>query len=227
MVFLKKGRFGPYVQLGEGEAPKRSSLPKAWEPSSLDLERALKLLSLPREVGPHPEDQEMILAGLGRYGPYVQKGRIYANLPGIDDVFEIGLNRAVAVLDEKKSGKAFGRGKGPPPPVKELGPHPDDEAPVNVMSGRYGPYIAWNRVFANVPKNVQPTDVTLDMALPLLAKKLEAGGGKAKPAKKAAKPKAEKPVTEKKPPAKKAAAAKTPAKKTNAKPAAKKSAAKK
>ncbi len=107
-VWLKNGRFGPYVQLGEGDKPKRASLPKGWPPVSVDLDKALRLLRLPREVGPHPDDGQMILAGIGRYGPYVQHGSVYANLPDPDEVFDIGLNRATAVLAEKLAGGGKG-----------------------------------------------------------------------------------------------------------------------
>lgn len=211
-VTLKNGRFGPYVQQGEGEKPKRASLPKGWDAAGMDLEKALRLLSLPRDVGVHPEDGQMILAGIGRYGPYVQHGKVYANLPSVDDAFEVGLNRAVTVLAEKAAGGGRGRfqrgGGGGPPALKELGPHPDDSAPIKVMNGRYGPYIAWNRVFANVPKGMEPTAVTLEQALPLLAAKAASGGGKK--GAKAAKPKAE-PKAKAEPAAKKATA-KKPAK---------------
>jgi DNA topoisomerase-1 len=222
-VTMRSGRFGIYVQLGDGEKPKRSSIPKGWDPDSLDLERALKLLGLPRQVGPHPEDKEMILANIGRYGPYIQKGATYVNLPGVDDVFEIQMNRAVALIEEKKAGggKRFGRGAGAPPPLKELGAHPDDNEMVKVMSGRYGPYVAWNRVFATIPKEVKPEDVTMEMALPWLAKKLESGGGgKArKPAKKVAAKKDD--AAPKKAPAKKAASKKSAPKKSAPKKSAK------
>jgi DNA topoisomerase-1 len=216
-VNLKNGRFGPYVQLGESEKPKRASLPKGWDAAGMDLEKALKLLSLPREVGAHPEDGQMILAGIGRYGPYVQHGKVYANLPSVDDAFEVGLNRAVAVLAEKAAGGGrgrFQRGGGTPPALKELGPHPEDGTPLRVMSGRFGPYIAWNRVFANIPKGSDPMAMTLEEALPMLAKKVESApkkGGNtskkktaaadkdAKPAKAAPKKAADKKTAEKKP----------------------------
>ncbi|MBU6372847.1 MAG: type I DNA topoisomerase [Alphaproteobacteria bacterium] len=219
-VTLKNGRFGPYVQQGDGDKPKRASLPKGWDAAGMDLEKALKLLSLPREVGVHPEDGQTILAGIGRYGPYVQHGKVYANLPSVDDAFEVGLNRAVTVLAEKAAGGGRGRfqrgGGGGQAALKELGPHPDDSAPIKVLNGRYGPYIAWNRVFANVPKGMEPKDVTLEQALPLLAAKAASGGGKkgGKTAKAKAEPKAAKAKAE---PKAKAAPAKAKAK---AKPAA-------
>ena len=208
-IWLKSGRFGPYVQQGDGEKPKRASLPKGWNAPDMTLEKAIRLLSLPREVGAHPEDGQMILAGIGRYGPYVQHGKAYANLPSVDDAFEVGLNRAVAVLAEKAAGGGRGRfqrgGGGSAPALKELGPHPEDQAPIKVMNGRYGPYIAWNRVFANVPKGADPAAITLEEALPLLAKKAESAPAKKGKPVKAAK-KAEKPEAKPKAPAKKAAA---------------------
>jgi DNA topoisomerase-1 len=215
-VFLKAGRFGPYVQLGEGDKPKRSSLPKGWSAAAMDLEKALRLLRLPREVGLHPEDNQPISAGIGRFGPFVLHNGTYANLPNVDEVFEVGLNRAVALLAEKRAGG--GRpGRGEAAALKDLGAHPGDGAPVKVLAGRYGPYIKHGSTNANIPKGKDPQDVTLEEAVALLAEREAKGGGKKKPAKAAAKPKAEKA------PAKKAAAKKPAAKK----PAAKKPAARK
>ncbi|MEW6020402.1 MAG: DNA topoisomerase, partial [Pseudomonadota bacterium] len=191
VVFLKSGRFGPYVQLGEGDKPKRSSLPKTWSPAAMDLDKGLRLLRLPREVGEHPEDGQMILAGLGRYGPFVQHNGAYANLESIDEVFEVGLNRAVALIAEKKAGGKGRRGEAAA--LKDLGAHPADGAPVRILSGRYGPYIKHGSTNANIPRGSDPQDVTLEQAVALLAEREAKGGGK-KPAKKAAKPKAEKPA---------------------------------
>ena len=209
-VFLKAGRFGPYVQLGEGDKPKRSSLPKGWSAAAMDLEKALRLLRLPREVGLHPEDNQPISAGIGRFGPFVLHNGTYANLPNVDEVFEVGLNRAVALLAEKRAGG--GRpGRGEAAALKDLGAHPGDGAPVKVLAGRYGPYIKHGSTNANIPKGKDPQDVTLEEAVALLAEREAKGGGKKKPAKAAAKPKAEKA------PAKKAAAKKPAAKKPAAK----------
>ena len=208
-VFLKSGRFGAYVQLGEGEKPKRSSLPKGWSAPDMDLEKGLRLLRLPREVGLHPEDNQPILAGIGRFGPFVLHAGTYANLSGADEVFEVGLNRAVTLLAEKRAGRA---GRGESAALKDLGVHPSDGAPVKVLSGRYGPYIKHGATNANVPRGTDPQDVTLEQALELLAARAAKGGGKKKPAR-AAKAKA----------APKAAAAKATAKKmAKKKPAAKK-----
>jgi DNA topoisomerase-1 len=218
-VWLKAGRFGPYVQLGEGEKPKRASLPKGWSAAVMDLEKALRLLKLPREVGVHPEDGQPILAGIGRYGPFVQHSGTYANLSNVDEVFEVGLNRAVALLAEKRAGGAGRRGEAQA--LKELGAHPADGQPVRVLSGRYGPYIKHGSTNANVPRGSDPQALTLEQAVALLAERAAKGGGKKKPAR-AAKAKAEgaETKTAKKPVAKKAAAKKPAAKKTTAKKAA-------
>ncbi|MDX2237269.1 MAG: type I DNA topoisomerase [Hyphomonadaceae bacterium] len=214
-VLLKSGRFGIYVQLGDGEKPKRASLPKGWDAETLDLERAIRLLMLPREVGPHPSDGEMILAGLGRYGPYLQKGKTYANLPGIDDVFEIQMNRAVAVIDEKLAGGGRGRfGRGATvAALKELGESPVTGKMVKVMPGRYGPYVTDGATNATVPKEIKPEDLTFDQALPLLEARAGAGGKKKKPARGNGSEKAKAAATPKKAPAKKAAAKKAAPKK--------------
>ena len=202
-VNLKIGRFGPYVETaGDGDKPKRSSLPKGWSPASLDLERALRLLSLPREVGLHPEDGKPITAGLGRYGPFVQHAGTYANVSDIEEVFEVGLNRAVTLLAEKRAGRA-GRGAATAP-LKELGAHPEDGAPVQVMAGRFGPYVKWGKVNATLPKGMAPEDLSMEAALPLLAAKAGKPGGK--PARKAAAKPAAKPAAKKAPAKKKASA---------------------
>ena len=200
-VQLKIGRFGPYVEVTppDGEKPRRSSLPKGWSPASLDLERALKLLSLPREVGAHPEDGKKITAGLGRYGPFILHDGTYANVSDIDEVFDIGLNRAVALLAEKRAGGGRGRGAAAAP-LKDLGAHPETGEPIHVMAGRFGPYVKSGKINATLPRGTAPEHLTLEAALPLLAAKAGASGKKA-PAKKAA---AKKPAA-KKAPAKKAA----------------------
>ncbi|CAN5497785.1 type I DNA topoisomerase [soil metagenome] len=221
IVFLKSGRFGPYVQLGDGEKPKRSSLPKGWSAPAMDLEKGLRLLRLPREVGAHPEDGIMITAGIGRFGPFVLHNGTYANLPSADEVFEVGLNRAVTLLAEKRAGGRGGRGESAA--LKDLGAHPVDGQPVKVLAGRYGPYIKHGSTNANVPKGSDPQDLTLEEAVKLIAERVEKGGGK-KPAKKAkAAPKAKAAAKPKAAPGATAAVKKPAAKK----PAAKKPAAKK
>ncbi len=222
MVSLKIGRFGPYVQLGEPESkedkPKRSSLPKAWPPASIDLDRALKLLSLPRTVGIHPEDQTPIKAGLGRFGPFIETGGTYANLSNFDEIFEVGLNRAVDLIAEKRAGGG-GKGRGAAAaPLKELGTFGEGGDKISVMAGKYGPYIKCGKVNATLPKEMTPETVTLEQAIELINAK---GGASTKtkkaPAKKAA---AKKPATKaaaaKKPAAKKAPAKKAVAKKASA-----------
>ena len=203
-VLLKIGRFGPYVETaGDGDKPKRSSLPKGWSAATLELEQALRLLALPREVGAHPEDGKPITAGLGRYGPFVQHAGTYANVSDIDEVFDIGLNRAVALLAEKRAGRA-GRGASTAP-LKELGAHPDNGETVQVMAGRFGPYVKWGKINATLPKGTAPEEMTLEAALPLLAAK---AGAPAKGRKAPAKKPAAKKATAKKPAAKKAPAKK-------------------
>ncbi len=192
-VVVKSGRFGLYLQLGEGEGdekPKRSSIPKGIDAATVELETALKLLSLPREVGPHPEDGKMITAGLGRFGPFILHDGTYANVESIEDVFTIGVNRAVTVLADKRAGKGGGRfGRAAAKTVlKEVGEHPAG-GKIQVLDGKYGPYVSWNKVNATVPKGTEPTTLSLDDAVRLLAEREAKGGGK-KPAKKAAPKKA-------------------------------------
>ncbi|MEL6617580.1 MAG: type I DNA topoisomerase [Pseudomonadota bacterium] len=175
-----KGRFGPYVQRGavteENKKPPRQSIPKDWVPEDLELDRALMLLSLPREVGPHPEDGVMVWANIGRYGPYLKhaestsdRGGTNANLESIDEVWTVGMNRAVQLLAEKLASRG-GRGAAAKP-LHELGEHPDEGGPVNVMKGKYGPYVKWGKVNATIPKGTEPEQVTMDMAVQLIAEK--------------------------------------------------------
>ena len=233
-VTLRDGRFGPYVQLGEGEKPKRQGLPKGLSRSAVDLDIALNLLSLPREVAKHPTSGEPILVSIGRFGPYVQHGKVYASLTAADDVLSIGANRAIDLIVTKESGgggSRFGRAAAP---GRVVGQHPEG-GDIVARDGRYGPYVSWNGVNATLPKGTAADAVTLEEALPLIAqraanapvKKGRATTKKA-PAKKAVAKKAPpKKETVEKPAAKKAAA-KAPAKKTVAKkPALKKTTAKK
>ncbi|MDB5493834.1 MAG: topA [Phenylobacterium sp.] len=177
MVFLKAGRFGPYVQLGEDEKPKRASLPKGWSPAAMDLEKAMRLLRLPREVGPHPEDGQMIVAGIGRYGPFVLHDGAYANLSSIDEVFDVGVNRAVALIAEKRSAASARRG-GEPTSLKDLGPHPADGQPIKVLAGRYGPYVKHGSTNATIPKGSDPQSLTIEDAVKLIAEREAKGPGK-------------------------------------------------
>ncbi|MGN6551661.1 MAG: type I DNA topoisomerase [Pararhizobium sp.] len=177
-ITLRTGRFGPYVQRGEGKEAKRASLPKGWKPEDIDHEKAIALLSLPRDVGKHPETGKMISAGIGRYGPFLLHDGAYANLESVEDVFSVGLNRAVTVIAEKKA-KGPGRGRGTPAALKELGEHPDGGA-VTVRDGRYGPYVNWGTVNATLPKGKDPQSVTLEEAMALVTEKAGKSPGKAK-----------------------------------------------
>jgi len=214
-VTLRKGPYGLYVQLGEPEGegkkatkPKRTSIPDGFTLDEVDLALALSLLSLPRDIGPHPEDGVVIQAGIGRYGPYVKHGTTYASLPEPREVLTVGLNRAVTVLAEKGKGR-----RGRAGPLKDLGVHPEDEKPVTVHDGRYGPYVKHGKTNATIPRDRDPQEVTLDEALELIAARVakQAAGKKKAPAKK--KPAAKKKTAAKKKPAakKKAAPKKKPA----------------
>ena len=184
-IFLKSGRYGFYVQRGsqssDGTKPPRASLPPDWPPEAIDLRRALKLLDLPRNVGPHPADGEMIMAGIGRYGPYVRHGKTYANLKDTAEVFEVGMNRAVELLAAAVEGR---RGNGrAPEPLSRLGEHPARGGSVNIMNGRYGPYVKWERINATLPKDVDPGSVDMEMAVRLIDAKAakakgRSGGGR-------------------------------------------------
>ncbi len=188
-VTLRSGRFGPYIQLGEGskdDKPKRAGLPKGLSPEDVDLERALGLLSLPREVGKHPEDGEPIKAGIGRFGPYVQHGKTYANLEAGDEVLNIGLNRAVTLIAEKKLKPGRGRSFGPAP-GRTLGEHPDRGGPIVAKNGRYGPYVSHDGVNATITGDKTVDTITLDEAVALIDARIEAGGGKRRKATKAPK----------------------------------------
>ena len=221
-ISLRAGRFGPYVQRGEAtEAqpkPDRASLPKGWAADALTLERALELLSLPRQIGPHPDDGQMIEAAIGRFGPYVKHGTVYANIAEVEEVFTIGMNRAVEVL-ALKAARGPGRGAAAEP-LRVLGDHPDG-GPVQVMPGKFGPYVKWEKVNATLPKELTPEAVTLDEALVLIAEKAGKSGGKKKaaPKKVAAKAAGAKKAPAKKPAAKKPAAKRPVAKKAPAKKA--------
>jgi DNA topoisomerase-1 len=202
-ITLRSGRFGPYVQRGEAteekKKPDRASLPKGWKAEEMDLEKALTLLSLPREVGEHPEGGT-IKANFGRFGPYVMhqgpedKKPVYANLKDPQDVFEIGMNRAVELLAEKRANPG-GRGRGAAKPLHDLGEHPDEGGPIHIMDGRFGPYVKWGKVNATLPKDVKPEDVTPEKAVELIAEKT---AKKSPPRKAAKKPAAKKPAAKKK-----------------------------
>ena len=189
-VTLRSGRFGPYLQLGEGsedEKPRRSSIPKGVDAGSVDLEYALKLLSLPREVGVHPESGKMITAGLGRYGPFVLHDGMYANVESIDEVFSVGINRAVALIAEKAAGGKGRFQRAKPAVLKDLGEHPDGGGKIEVLSGRYGPYVKHGSTNATIPKGKDPAALTVAEAVDLIAERAAKGPSKKKkPVRKAA-----------------------------------------
>ena len=219
-VYMKSGRFGPYIQLGEGEEgekPKRASIPKGIGTEAVTLDYALKLLALPREVGVHPESGKPVMAGFGRYGPYIEHEGKYIKLDA-EEVLTVGLNRAVSLIAEAKTGGKGGAAR-TSAPIKVLGEHPERGGKIEVLSGRYGPYIKFGAVNATLPKGVAPEAVTMEEAVRIIAARMENGGGtKKKPAAKAkaAKPKA--PADEGKAP-KGGKKPKPPARKTPAKAA--------
>jgi DNA topoisomerase-1 len=209
-VSVRSGPYGAYVQLGPAptapeaepaEKPKRSkkkeaapkpkrvSLPKGLDPNLIHLDTALQLLALPRNVGAHPETGEMIVAGIGRFGPYLKIGPRYKTLPEGDDVLSVGLNRAVVLLAEPDKGRRAAS------PAKALGEHPDDGKSITLNKGRFGPYVKWGKVMATVTKAYDAETLTLDQAVELLAAKIAKGGApkkakgkdKAEPAEKAPK----------------------------------------
>jgi DNA topoisomerase-1 len=170
-ISLRTGRFGAYVQRGSGEKPKRVSVPKSMDPETLVLEEALGLLSLPREVARHPETKEPILAGIGRFGPYVQHGKTYASLGKDDDILSIGANRAIDLIAAKESGFTGRRfGDAASAPSRSLGEHPDG-GEVVIKAGRYGPYIKYAKLNVTLPRDADPTTLTLEEALALIAAK--------------------------------------------------------
>lgn len=178
-ITLRDGRFGSYIQEGEqtegGEKPKRASLPKNIRPENLTLQQALALLSLPREVAKHPTTGEPIIVNIGRYGPYVQHAKTYANISNDDDILTIGANRAIDLIVEKESGGGGSRFSRASEPGRVIGDHPDGGV-ISVKSGRFGPYVSWGKVNATIPRAIDPASVTMDQALEMIAAK-SAGGG--------------------------------------------------
>ena len=213
-VLLLNGRFGPYVQLGEatnGEKPRRASLPKGVTPQTLDLATALRLLSLPRSLGAHPQSGSPVEAGIGRFGPFVVCDGDFRSLGPGDDVYTVGLPRAIELLSEPKAGKRTGA-----TPLRDVGAHPSDGAPIQLYAGRYGPYVKHGTVNASLPKGADPEKLTVDEAVRLLAEreaKGDSGGRKGRGAKKAARGAKSAPKAA----AKKAAPGKAAAKKSGAK----------
>ncbi|MFO1008072.1 MAG: type I DNA topoisomerase [Planctomycetaceae bacterium] len=215
-IFSMIGPFGPYLQLGEvteeNPKPKRVSIPKGTDPASVNLDLALQLLSLPRNLGPHPDDGKAVNAGIGRFGPYVEHNRKYKSLQKTDDVLTIGFDRALELLAMAKVG---------PAPIRDLGKHPEDDQPVGIYEGKYGHYVKHGSVNATIPKDRPIEEFTLEEAVPLLAARAAAGGGKKgrgkKAAKKATKTTADTKVVKKKTTTKKAAKKATSKKKATKK----------
>jgi DNA topoisomerase-1 len=180
-VTLRSGRFGPYVQLGDGtddDKPKRASVPKGIDAATIDLERALQFLSLPREIGAHPETGQPITTSIGRYGPFVHHDGVYANLESVEDVFTIGINRAVVLLAEKAAGGGRKKWSRPQAQVlKDLGEHPEG-GKIEVLSGRYGPYVKHGTTNATLPKGKDPAALTVAEAVELLSARAAKNGGK-------------------------------------------------
>jgi DNA topoisomerase-1 len=199
-ITVRKGPYGFYIQLGEAvkgskEKPKRMALTAGVSPLEVTMEQALALLSLPREIGLHPESSKIITAGLGRFGPYLLHDGKYTSLPKDDDILTIGINRAVVVIAEAKS-----KVKAKVEPLRIIGPHPEDGKDVAIFDGRYGVYISYNKLNATLPKTLEVATVTMEQALELLAAQAEKKGIKKPAAKKAAdakKPAAKKPAAKK------------------------------
>ena len=189
-VERKTGRFGPYVQLGEGKDARRASIPKDLD--DFDLEWALKLLNLPRIVGAHPETGLEIEANIGRYGPYLRHDGKYGKLASTREVFEVGMNRAVDILAQSASRGAGGE-RAKAEPIKAFGAHPTSGGAMKVMPGRYGPYVTDGTTNATLPRDAKPEDLTEAQAIALIdaraAKGPPAKKGRKAPAKKKAAPK--------------------------------------
>ena len=212
-ITRRVGRFGPYIQLGEGKEAKRASIPK--DIDELTLDWALKLLSLPREVGKHPETGKEIVANIGRYGPYLLHDGKYGKLRSTADVFETGMNAAVSILAEAAQGGGRGQ-RAKAEPIKVLGKHPTSEGEIKVLAGRYGPYVTDGTTNATLPRDQKPEDLTAEQAIALIDAKAAKGPAKGK-----------KKASAKKAPAKKATAKKAAAKSGEAKTATKKAPARK
>jgi DNA topoisomerase-1 len=170
------GPYGPYLELGDegnGEKPKRVSLPQGKVLEEVDLDYARRLLSLPRTLGVDPVSGETVTVGLGKYGPFVRMGQTFASLPGEEHLFTVELDEALRLLGEKQAGKRI---------LKELGPHPESGGSLQVIDGRFGPYVTDGKLNATLPKTMDPEEVDLDAAVELLAraaKRKGRGRGKA------------------------------------------------
>ena len=177
-VTKRSGRFGPYIQLGDGKEAKRSSIPKDIPGEDFDLDYALRLLSLPREVGTHPESGKVIMAGLGRYGPYLLHDGKYAKLTGTTEIFDIGMNAAVVRIAEAAAGG--GRGRTKAEPLNTFGPHPTSGGEMKLMEGRFGPYVTDGTTNATLPKSSDPATLTLEEAIALIDARAAKGPAKGK-----------------------------------------------
>jgi DNA topoisomerase-1 len=173
VVAVKVGPYGPYVELaaadGDGK-PKRVSLPEDVKPEDVDLQAALLYLSLPRPLGSDPATGDEVSVGLGRYGPYVRKGKTYANLPSAEHMFTVTLREALELVREKES--SGGRRV-----LRSLGAHPESGVGIELLDGRYGPYVTDGSTNATIPKSMEPDEVDLDTAVDLLRRKAARGGG--------------------------------------------------
>ncbi len=206
-IMRKAGRFGPYIQMGEGKEAARSSIPKDMAEllgGDLALDWAVKLISLPREVGIHPESGEKITASIGRYGPYLAHNGKYAKLRSTAEVFETGMNSAVAKLAEAAAGGGRGA-RAAVEPLNTFGPHPESGGEMKLMAGRYGPYVTDGTTNATLPRDQKPEDLTMEQAITLITERAAKGPSKGKPKRAAAK---KAPAKKKAAPKKKAAAKK-------------------
>ena len=177
-IKLLSGRFGPYIQLGDMEGkekPKRASIPKGIPATEIDLAKANYLLSLPREIGIHPENKEIITINYGRYGGYINCADKNASLEDNSELFEIGINRAVTLLANAKPGRLRSSSE-----IKTLGEHPDDKKPIKVMKGKFGPYIKYKTINATIPDQFDPESISMDEAIDLIERKLEKDGNSKK-----------------------------------------------
>ena len=197
-IVLKTGRFGPYVEMETEKKPKRTSLPKTWPYDAMDLEKGIRLINLPRKICAHPEDGNQVITALGRFGAYIKHNTTYVSLKDPEEMFTIGMNDAIARIADKRANPGRSRGG---KVVKDLGKHPKTEKPLQIMEGRYGAYVKYEKINATIPKGQDPQEVTVEMALKYIEEKQ--AKSKKKPAKKKKAPAKKKTAAKKKPAAKK------------------------
>ena len=202
-IVLKTGRFGPYVEMETEKKPKRTSLPKTWPYDAMDLEKGIRLINLPRKICAHPEDGNQVITALGRFGAYIKHNTTYVSLKDPEEMFTIGMNDAIARIADKRANPGRSRGG---KVVKDLGKHPKTEKPLQIMEGRYGAYVKYEKINATIPKGQDPQEVTVEMALKYIEEKQ--AKSKKKPAKKKKAPAKKKTAAKKKSAAKKKPAAK-------------------